>query len=163
MQNIFTGRYRVVVIGVTTTALVIGFLVCYMLFIFGFAYLADFAFSGGGAFSIAFNKIFVASFTLLPGLIAYLIVREAMKGEKLRYSSLSLRQKLFLYGRHFLIMLVVCAGIAYGDFSSNDEFSYDSEPLSKIEKYAVFLRLVMVSILGMTVAYRKFILARRAD
>ncbi len=163
MQNLFTGRFRSLAIGLSASIALICIVVAWVAVVFGFAYTLDFAFKGGGAFSIAFNKVIIAGFTLLPGYLCYLLLLEFTKAEVVAYSSFSIGKKLAFYCRHIVVMLVVCAGIAYLDWSTIDEFGSfdDGEPLTTNDKNAVFFRLLMVCTLGMALAYRKFIMETR--
>jgi hypothetical protein len=158
MDKLFNGKYRTLVIALTSIIFVIGIFVIWMGVVFGFAYTLDFAFTGGGTFSVAFNKIIFSCVVLLPSFFAYFLLHEIMKGQRAYFLGLSRPRKALMFAKNFAVMIVVCAGISYGNFASCDDFSCDdSEPLTTLDKRAVFFRLVMVSALGMAVAYKKTI------
>lgn len=162
MIRLPTGKLRLPVIILMSVILIVGAYAIWMGVLFALAYLLDFAFKGGGTFSVAFNKIVSSCAVLLPGFIAYFFLRQFLKDKKHPFSELSRPRKARMVIAHCTVMLLICAGIAYGNFASCDEFFCDDgEPLTMIEKRAVFFRLVIVSAVGMAVAYKRAFQARR--
>lgn len=119
----------------------------------GFAYAWDSVFYQGGPFRDALNKILIAIFTLLPGLISYAIVRELIKQSK-DFASLSRAKKLFVILKHIAVMMAACAVIAYAPERICDDSGWCDFDDST-EREANIVRLAMICLLGMLFAYDK--------
>jgi uncharacterized membrane protein YbhN (UPF0104 family) len=131
-------------------------IVVYIALLFGFAYVWDFVFHYGGALSVAANKNLAAAFTLLPGFIAYWTIREVMRQSN-DYSSLPLARKILVHLKHLGVMLFVCAVIAYSAGGACDESGWceSGDASTREDDNVTFLRLTIISLLGMLLAYGK--------